>query len=227
MRWNTRSDPDRSTSTSIFGYAALKACAIASATLTSTDEYQTTLPSFAAASSIAGVVSCASAGMATALHVSSPDISRRAIPVIRLPPQGHPIVMRNPPPCSFGEAAAKLGVEAYANTRFGRQIHARGRCHQQFLSDVDDIVAVASKIGLAAHDARQHVVRFARMRRQQLQIVRLDADAHFAAGVGEAAVTDCQRAAIDFHALAADVAHAQEVAAADEARDERRFRVFV
>src|SRR6185437_9435308 len=117
MRWNTRSDPERSTSTSILGYAALKAWAIASATLTSTDEYQTTLPSFAAASSIAGVVSCASAGIATAPHVSSPDISKRAIPVIRLPPRGRAIVMRNQP-CSFGEAAAKLGIEAYANTRF-------------------------------------------------------------------------------------------------------------
>src|SRR5450631_1013629 len=66
IRWNTRSDPDRSTSIWIFGYSARNALAINSATLTSIDEYQTTLPSLAAAASIAGVVSCPATGTATA-----------------------------------------------------------------------------------------------------------------------------------------------------------------
>ncbi len=66
MRWNTRSEPERSTSTAIFGYAALNALATASATFTSTAVYQTTFPSFSAAATIAGVVSCASAGVARA-----------------------------------------------------------------------------------------------------------------------------------------------------------------
>src|ERR1700686_3058110 len=66
IRWNTRSDPDRSTSIWIFGYSARKALAINSATLTSIDEYHTTLPSLAAAASIAGVVSWPAAGAAIA-----------------------------------------------------------------------------------------------------------------------------------------------------------------
>src|SRR5450755_352021 len=70
IRWNTRSDPDRSTSIWIFGYSARKAFAINSATLTSIDEYQTTLPSFAAAATIAGVVSWPATGAAIA-HASS------------------------------------------------------------------------------------------------------------------------------------------------------------
>src|ERR1700693_5912182 len=66
MRWNTRSEPDRSTSIWIFGYSVRKALAINSATLTSIDEYQTTLPSLAAAASIAGVVSWPATGAAIA-----------------------------------------------------------------------------------------------------------------------------------------------------------------
>src|SRR5258707_678719 len=66
MRWNTRSDPDRSTSIWMFGYSARKALAINSATLTSIDEYHTTLPSLAAAATIAGVVSWPAAGAAIA-----------------------------------------------------------------------------------------------------------------------------------------------------------------
>src|SRR5690349_9306071 len=66
MRWKTRSDCERSTSTSIFGYCSLNALATASATFTSTDAYQTTFPSFSAAATMAGVVSCADAGSANA-----------------------------------------------------------------------------------------------------------------------------------------------------------------
>src|SRR5581483_6741188 len=50
----------------MLGYSSRNALAINSATLTSIDEYQTTLPSLAAAASIAGVVSSAVAGAATA-----------------------------------------------------------------------------------------------------------------------------------------------------------------
>src|SRR6266849_7884021 len=66
IRWNTRSDPDRSTSIWIFGYSVRKALAINSETLTSIDEYHTTLPSLAAAASIAGVGSWPAAGAAIA-----------------------------------------------------------------------------------------------------------------------------------------------------------------
>src|SRR5216683_305823 len=73
IRWNTRSDPDRSTSIWIFGYSVRKALAINSETLTSIDEYHTTLPSLAAAASIAGVVSWPAAGAAIAQASSTMD----------------------------------------------------------------------------------------------------------------------------------------------------------
>src|SRR6476469_11195035 len=63
MRWSTRSEPERSTSTSIFGYCALNILATSSATFTSTDAYHTTFPSFSAAATMAGVVSCANTGV--------------------------------------------------------------------------------------------------------------------------------------------------------------------
>src|ERR1700712_4297699 len=64
MRWNTRSAPVRSTRTSMPLNFSLKAPAIFSATERSTAVYQTTLPSFFAASINCGVI--ASAGGASA-----------------------------------------------------------------------------------------------------------------------------------------------------------------
>ncbi len=56
MRWNTRSAPERSTRTGMPGYFASKDLAIRSAADRSIDVYQTTLPSFFAASISAGVI---------------------------------------------------------------------------------------------------------------------------------------------------------------------------
>src|SRR5258706_15945885 len=66
MRWSTRSEPERSTSTSIFGYCALNILATSSATFTSTDAYHTTFTSFSAAATLAGVVSWAKSGVESA-----------------------------------------------------------------------------------------------------------------------------------------------------------------
>src|SRR5262245_57386115 len=55
MRWNTRSPPVRSTRTTMPGYLASNERAIFSASGRSTEVYQTTLPSFLAASINAGV----------------------------------------------------------------------------------------------------------------------------------------------------------------------------
>src|SRR6476661_6683228 len=77
MRWNTRSEPERSTSTSIFGYSAMKAFLMPSATFTSTDEYQTTLPSFSATACIAGVVSCAAASAGAAASTAAISMRMR------------------------------------------------------------------------------------------------------------------------------------------------------
>ncbi len=73
-RWKTRSEPERSTSTSIVGYWALNAFLMPSATFTSTAVYQTTLPSFSAADTMAGVVSCATAGRASVIANSEVPI---------------------------------------------------------------------------------------------------------------------------------------------------------
>src|SRR5471030_1221398 len=59
MRWNTRSAPERSTRTATPGYLASKALATFSASGRSTEVYQTTLPSFFAASIKAGVIALA------------------------------------------------------------------------------------------------------------------------------------------------------------------------
>ena len=55
MRWNTRSAPERSTRTAMPGYFASNALPTFSASGRSTEVYQTTLPSFLAASISAGV----------------------------------------------------------------------------------------------------------------------------------------------------------------------------
>src|SRR5258708_16110513 len=65
MRWNTRSAPERSTRTAIPGYFASNDFAIFSATARSIDVYQTTLPSFFAASTSAGVTASAAGAAAT------------------------------------------------------------------------------------------------------------------------------------------------------------------
>ena len=64
MRWNTRSAPVRSTRTSMPPNFSLNEAAIFSATDRSIEVYQTTLPSFFAASISCGVI--ASAGGASA-----------------------------------------------------------------------------------------------------------------------------------------------------------------
>ena len=65
MRWNTRSAPERSTRTAMPGYFASNDFAIFSATDRSIDVYQTTLPSFLAASISAGVTASAAGAAAT------------------------------------------------------------------------------------------------------------------------------------------------------------------
>src|SRR4029077_20154282 len=59
MRWNTRSAPVRSTRTATPGYLASKDLATFSASGRSTEVYQTTLPSFLAASTSVGVMALA------------------------------------------------------------------------------------------------------------------------------------------------------------------------
>src|SRR3954463_11687478 len=79
MRWSTRSEPARSTSTSIFGYCAMKAFLMPSATFTSTELYQVTLPSFSAAATMAGVLSCAAASSGAATSMAAASVRMRYV----------------------------------------------------------------------------------------------------------------------------------------------------
>src|SRR5215210_6730147 len=76
MRWNTRSAPERSTRTAMPGYFASNALPTFSESGRSTDVYQTTLPSFLAASTSAGVTgsaagACARKGEANTVAASA------------------------------------------------------------------------------------------------------------------------------------------------------------
>src|ERR1700682_3192630 len=122
IRWNTRSDPDRSTSIWIFGYSARKALAISSATLTSIDEYHTTLPSLAAAASIAGVVSCPAVGAAIAQPSSTirsvlTQFHLMVIPLPRLSDKCRKIVV----------VPARAGTHCLASCNVAGSSRARGR----------------------------------------------------------------------------------------------------
>src|SRR5580765_7897556 len=97
MRWNTRSAPVRSTRTATPGYFASKDLAIFSASGRSTEVYQTTLPSFFAASMSCGVIGLAGGAAdmtfvekaAPAMSALEPiNTSRREIldPIIDFPP---------------------------------------------------------------------------------------------------------------------------------------------
>src|SRR5438128_312140 len=175
IRWNTRSDPERSTSIWIFGYSLRKALAIASATFTSTEVYQTTLPSFSAAATSAGVVCCARSGAAmhSAAMVTAHSCRKLLFmvpPVVRL--MNLLVLVR----ASVREPAAALGRKAYTDARAGRDVERGGRGDQHLLPDVDDVVAVTAEISMLAHDAGQHV-RTGRCLAHDLEIVHLDAHA--------------------------------------------------
>src|SRR5882724_2272843 len=76
MRWNTRSAPERSTRTATPGYFASNDFAIFSATARSIDVYQTTLPSFFAASISAGVMASAAGAAETTRAAKVTDAAR-------------------------------------------------------------------------------------------------------------------------------------------------------
>src|SRR5689334_14598502 len=210
MRWSTRSEPERSTSTSIFGYCSLNALAICSATFTSTELYHTTLPSFSAAATIAGVDSCAANGSATD-NASHPISLRICMPVSSL--------------LSTREAAAPLGPQPYLHLGSGGEVERGGRGHQQLLPHVHHVVAMAAEVRGAADHARQHVVRaHLHALGNDLDVVRLHAHAHVA---GELALPHVDRVAADAHLVARHVPGVDHVARADEARHEARVRPVV
>src|SRR6185312_10346188 len=83
MRWNTRSAPERSTRTATPGYLASNDLAIFSASGRSTEVYQTTLPSFFAASTSAGVTALAAGAADSTCVESAPPAASAPVPIIR------------------------------------------------------------------------------------------------------------------------------------------------
>src|SRR5215217_3164148 len=79
MRWNTRSAPERSTRTAMPGYFASNALPTFSDSGRSTEVYQTTLPSFLAASISAGVTAAA-AGACARTDVANADAASAVVP---------------------------------------------------------------------------------------------------------------------------------------------------
>src|SRR5690348_268233 len=222
IRWKTRSEPERSTSSSIRGYCARNTFATASATLTSTAVYQTTLPSFSAAASIAGVVSWPAAAMAT-MDAQRPATSA-ARRVNRMLP---PVVAGRAVSGSLSDdASASIGTKSDADVRSRRYVEGCRCGDQQRLAGVDQVIAVAAEIRLAANDAGQHVVGVERTIGDDFEVVCLDADGHRLAGPRELAMRDVDRMAVDAHARAVDVRAFEHVAAADETRDEPRMRAI-
>src|SRR5882757_1665292 len=84
MRWKTRSAPERSTRTATPGYLASNDFAIFSATARSIDVYQTTLPSFFAASINAGVTDSAAGAAETTRVANAAHATAAELKTVRL-----------------------------------------------------------------------------------------------------------------------------------------------
>src|SRR5215472_6722203 len=133
MRWSTRSEPERSTSMSMPGYSARKALATASATLTSTEVYQVTLPSLEAAATMAGVVSCAWApGATTQIAFTANNKPSMARFILFLP---RCMCMRHSSP---SEASAALGGKPHTDGRPRGNLQVWRRRDQDLLADIHD-----------------------------------------------------------------------------------------
>src|SRR5689334_21906050 len=87
------------------------------------------------------------------------------------------------------EAATALRRKPDGDSRTGGHLDVGRRADLHLLPDVDNVIAMAAEIRLAAHDAGEHVVAGTarRHRTQQLEVVRLDADRHVRPLAGEIA----------------------------------------
>src|SRR6185312_6418380 len=182
---------------------------------TSTEVYHTTVPSFSAAAIIAGVVSWASPGSATAASPTASSIRRNIFMVSSSSLK------------STRKCAAALSAKAQPHRGTSRHDERRRRTDQDVLPDVDDVIAVGAQVRMRAHDARQQVFAGAIRPGEQLDVVRLHADGHVVAGSCKVARADIQSMSIEGNLVAADVLHVEDVAAADEPRDEPRVRTIV
>src|SRR5262245_10806934 len=185
MRWNTRSAPVRSTRTATPGYFASKALAIFSASGRSTEVYQTTLPSFFAASMSCGVtVLAGGAADVTFVEKAAPatsalepiSTSRREIrdPVIELSSMRGFLSFR-PSISSFCQCAAALRRQMQPDGTALRNVLGRTGEYAQLRAvlHLNHIITAAPEKDLP-HYGRGHDVFALSLRRRNRDVMRAD-----------------------------------------------------
>src|ERR1700712_2760677 len=177
IRWNTRSAPVRSTRTST-PYLALKAPAIFSDTDRSIEVYQTTLPSFFAASISCGVIASAGGASARAAVANTVPSASAVVPLRISRREGIVLFIASSVSfsCLSAQRAAAVGrhrqpdLAAFADIGFGR----RGDTQRRAVSDFDHVVARCAKIDLTGPHGLDRVFRRSRRLRRKPDVVLAD-----------------------------------------------------
>src|SRR3954447_2383710 len=242
IRWNTRSAPLRSTRTVMPGYFASKALPTFSATGRSTAVYQTTLPSFFAASisfwSMADAVgACARIGDAKVLAAANAVVPFRTSRLENL----HLVIGFSP--CWFRVFIVRLSwrrdFSAHQRTAILRwQLQPNRRALRdafpgrgddaqlRAVGDLDHVIAAVAEKDLADDGGGHDVFRLLRLGRADGDGVLADRD-----GVGaarrELGAGAAQRRACEGDAAVIEILAAHHIARTDEAGDEFRARAFV
>src|SRR3984957_14717149 len=229
MRWNTRSAPVRSTRTSMPPNFSRNAAEIRSATARSIEVYQTTLPSFFAASISCGVI--ASAGGASARAGAAKTVVNPAAAELfrswRLENFRCLIASLRLLFLSTERAAAlgrkiKPDLGAPGNRVLGSGDDAQGGA----VNCLDHVVAAGAEKHLTGHGRLYGGLRALRRLRRKLDIMLADRDGGVFAGV------EFRSHHLQGHTREGDMVLVagdapDDVAGADEARDEFRLRAIV
>src|SRR5512138_837044 len=124
------------------------------------------------------------------------------------------------------EAATTFGAEPDAHRRADGKLEGGRRRREQLLPDVHHVLTVAAEVRPRADRPGYRVVSGA-LRRDELEVVGLDGEAHRLTRAGELAFPDLDRAPGDLDGAARDAPRLDDVARADEARHEPRARAVV
>ena len=241
MRWTMRSQPLRSTCTSMPGCAVSKALAIFSAVCSSIEVYQTTLPSSFALASSSGVVAVgagAAAGAVPAVASSSRDQRRRrprssvdCIETLRpqwkmVHPWGLSVPARGSVPAESAGAPCRRPGHRPAAARSRAPAGRRASRRDSRDTSRDRIAARPGPIGFV----RRSLGRVARTGSRHsgvsaMSCSRTDTAVSPLAGRLAGAAAQHHRAAIDD--AVAEMPAAEDVGAADKAGDEFRARPLI
>src|ERR1700712_2091566 len=177
MRWNTRSAPVRSARTSMPNFA-LNAAPIFSETERSIEVYQTTLPSFFAASISCGVIASAGGASARTAEANTVPSASAVVPLRISRREGIVLFIASSVSfsCLSAQRAAAVGrhrqpdLAAFADIGFGR----RGDTQRRAVSDFDHVVARCAEIDLTGHHGLDRVFRRSRRLRRKPDVVLAD-----------------------------------------------------